>query len=179
MKAALSNFQTLPLKDAARQLLAELGYRSDKFIAGAASSPQSFLDLFGSGHAFDQCKALFHEWKTADLLFQLTDQELSRESSLFTDTSVQAGLLKSYIFIAIEMKGSDYARGKFSAIARQINRLFPMPVMVLFKHHGRLTIAVINRRRNKLESDKDVLEKATLIRDINFTQPHRLSPSPS
>ena len=118
-------------------------------------------------------EALVSEWKTADLLFQLTDQELSRESSLFTDTSIQASLLKSYIFIAIELKGSDYARGKFSAIARQINRLFPMPVMVFFKHQSRLTIAVINRRRNKIESDKDVLEKATLIRDINFAQPHR------
>ena len=75
------------------------------------------MPLFSSGHGFDQAKALVAEWKTADLLFQLTDQELSRESSLFTDTSIQAGLLKSYIFIAIELKGSDYARGKFSAIA--------------------------------------------------------------
>jgi len=173
MKATLSNFQTLPLKDAARQLLATLGYKSEKFIAGAASSPQSFLELFSAGRGFDHTKALVSEWKTADLLFQLTDQELSRESSLFTDISIQASLLKSYIFIAIELKGSDYARGKYSAIARQINRLFPMPVMVVFKHQGCLTIAVINRRRNKLESDKDVLEKATLIQDINLAQPHR------
>lgn len=169
---ALAAFQSRPLKDAARQLLAKLGYKSDKFIAGAGSSPQTFLDLFCSGHAFDQAKALFPEWKTADLLFQLTDQELSRESSLFTDDSVQRGLLKSYIFIAIELKGSDYARGKFSAIARQINRLFPMPVMVIFRHADRLTIAVINRRRNKIDESKDVLEKTTLIRDIAFAQPH-------
>ena len=76
MKTALAHFQTLPLKDAARQLLARLGYQSDKFIAGAGSSPQSFLDLFGTGPAFDPVKALVSEWKTADLLFQLTDQEL-------------------------------------------------------------------------------------------------------
>ena len=173
MKTALANFQTLPLKDAARQLLAELGYQSDKFLVGAGSRPQDFLADFASGHAFDQTKALVPEWKSADLLFQLTDQELSRETSLFTDTSVKAGLLKSYVFIAIELKGSDYARGRFSAIARQINRLFPMPVMVIFKHGDRLTIAVINRRRNKLDDSKDVLEKATLIRDITFAQPHR------
>ena len=173
MKSALGNFQTLPLKDAARRLLAKLGYQSDKFIAGAGSSPQAFLDLFSSGHAFDPAKAIVSEWKSADLLFQLTDQELSRETSLFTDDSVKAGLLKSYVFIAIELKGSDYARGKFSTITRQINRLFPMPVMVFFKHQGRLTIAVINRRLNKLDESKDVLGKVTLIRDINFTQPHR------
>jgi adenine-specific DNA-methyltransferase len=170
---ALTAFGTKPLAEAATALLNALGYRSDKRIAGAGSSPKAFLDLFGSGHAFDQAKALFYEWKTADLLFQLTDQELSRESSLFTDDSVQRGMLKSYIFIAIELKGSEYARGKFSAIARQINRLFPMPVMVFFKHQTRLTIAVINRRRNKIDDNKDVLEKATIIRDINFAQPHR------
>ena len=33
MKSALANFQTLPLKDAARQLLAKLSYKSDKFLA--------------------------------------------------------------------------------------------------------------------------------------------------
>ena len=173
MKSVLANFQTLPLKDAARQFLAKLGYKSEKFLVGAGSKPQDFFADFVSGHPFDQAKALVPEWKTADLLFQLTDQELSREFSLFTDNSVKAGLLKSYVFIAIELKGSDYARGKFSAITRQINRLFPMPVMVIFKHGERLTIAVINRRRNKIEDSKDVLEKATLIRDISIANPHR------
>ena len=173
MKSVLATFQTLPLKEASRQLLAKLGYRSDKFLVGAGSRPKDFLADFASDRPFDQTKALVPEWKSADLLFQLTDQELSRESSLFTDDSVQRGLLKSYIFIAIELKGIDYARGKFSAITRQINRLFPMPVMVIFKHGDRLTIAVINRRRNKIDDSKDVLEKATLIRDIAFAQPHR------
>ena len=173
MKSALANFSTLTLKDAARQFLAKLGYQSDKFLVSAGSRPQDFIADFATGHAFDQAKALVPEWKSADLLFQLTDQELSRTPSLFTDDSVQRGLLKSYIFIAIDLKGADYARGKLSAIARQINRLFPMPVMVIFKHGDRLTIAVINRRRNKLDDSKDVLEKATLIRDISITNPHR------
>ena len=173
MKTALANFQLLSLKDAARQFLASLGYKSDRFIADANSRPQAFLDLFGSGHPFDSVKALVAEWKSADLLFQLTDEELSRETSLFADTSVRAGLLKSYVFIAIELKGNDYARGKLSAITRQINRLFPMPVMVFFRHQTRLTIAVINRRVNKLDENKDVLGKVTLISGIDFANPHR------
>ena len=173
MNTALANFQTLPLKDAAKQLLAELGYRSEKFLADADSSPTSFLDLFGAGNGFDATKALVPEWKSADLLFQLTDQELSREGTLFPDSSVKTGLLQSYVFVAIDLKGSDYARGKFSAITRQINRLFPMPVMVLFRHHAHLTIAVINRRANKLDESKDVLGKVTLISGIDLGQPHR------
>ncbi len=120
IQSALANFQSLPLKDAARQLLAKLGYQSDKYIVGAGSKPQDFLDDFASDHPFDHTKAMVAEWKSADLLFQLTDQELSRESSLFTDDSVQRGLLKSYIFIAIELKGTEYARGKFSAINNDV-----------------------------------------------------------
>ena len=173
IQAALSVFQSRPLRDAARRLLDILGYKSDKFIAGASSSPQAFLDLFASGHPFDQAKALVPEWKSAELLFQLTDEELRNEISLFTETAVKTGLLKSYVFIAIDLKGGDYARGKFSAITRQINRLFPMPVMVFFKHESRLTIAVINRRVNKTDESKDVLGKVTLIREIDFARPHR------
>lgn len=173
IQTALASFQSLPLKDAARELLATLGYKSNKFLVGVGSRPQDFLDDFAKGHTFNETKALVSEWKSADLLFQLTDQELSKASANFTNDSVQRSLLKSYVFIAIELKEAEYARGTFSDIARQINRLFPMPVLVIFKHGDRLTIAVINRRRNKLDDSKDVLEKATLIRDMNFTQPHR------
>jgi type I restriction-modification system DNA methylase subunit len=172
---ALAEFQSRPLKEAARLLLNTLGYRSDRSLANSNSSPQSFLETFanvGPERILDPQKALVSEWKTIDFLFQLTDQELSRETSLFSDTSVKSGLLQSYVFIAIELKGSDYARGKFSAITRQINRLFPMPVMVFFKHQSRITIAVINRRMNKLDESKDVLGKVTLIREVNFAQPH-------
>ena len=52
-----------------------------------------------------------------------------------------------------------------------------MPVMVLIKHlvdkQPVLSIAVINRRKNKREDHKDVLEKATIISDISFAAPHR------
>ena len=175
VKQALEAFQDRSFREASCHLLDILGYRSDRILPSLDSSPLSFLEQF-SESAFecrlDRERALVSEWKTADFLFQLTDQELSPESSLFAGSFSQ-GLLKSYVFIAIELKGSDYARGKFSGIARQINRLFPMPVMVIFKHGDRLTVAVINRRRNKIEADKDVLEKATLIRDINFAKPHR------
>ncbi|MBK8754511.1 MAG: hypothetical protein IPL99_23935 [Candidatus Competibacteraceae bacterium] len=109
-------------------------------------------------------------WKTADLLFQLTDQELSRESSLFTDTSVAAGLLKSYIFIAIELKAVTTPR-QILRYPRQINRLFPMPVRGVLQAPGHLTLAVINRRPNKLDESKDVLGKVTLIIGIDLAQP--------
>ncbi len=45
--------------------------------------------------------------------------------------------------------------------------------MVLFKYGNSITLSVINRRINKREESKDVLEKVTLIKDININNPHR------
>ncbi|MEI7867899.1 MAG: Eco57I restriction-modification methylase domain-containing protein, partial [Candidatus Methylumidiphilus sp.] len=178
--ATLKHFNTDPLADAARNLLATLGYQSDRTLHLGSSDPQAFLDFVRShpsGSAFDESKALFQDWKTADLLFQLTDEELTGQDSLFKETAVSVGLMHSYLFFAIELTGEHYARGKLTGIARQINRVFPMPVMVLLKHQADnlpvLSIAVINRRQNKKDAEKDVLGKVTIIRQISLTQPHR------
>ena len=176
IKTALRDFNSKPLRKSALTLLDILGYRSDRTLVLEGSKPHAFLDLVQSQPAatkFDSTKALFSDWKSADILFQLTDDDLASTSSLFKETNVKPGLLRSYLFFAIELTGSDYARGRLSAIARQINRVFPMPVMVFLKHGRNLSIAVINRRQNKVHGDKDVLEKVTLIRDISLITPHR------
>jgi adenine-specific DNA-methyltransferase len=181
IQSALQAFPSQPLRIAALSLLDTLGYRSERTLILEDSKPQAFLDLVASqgGPAkFDQTKALFADWTSADILFQLSDADISRELCLFKDTTVQSSLLQSYLFFAIELKGKDYPRGALTAIARQLNRVFPMPVMLLIRHGDStgapaLSIAVINRRRNKLHAEKDVLEKVTLIRDISLSQPHR------
>lgn len=48
-----------------------------------------------------------------------------------------------------------------------------MPVMILFKYENHLTLSVIKRRLHKRDESKDVLEKVTLIKDINIETPHR------
>jgi adenine-specific DNA-methyltransferase len=177
---ALAFFAHQPIRKAATKFLATLGYRSDRTLNLGNSSPQAFLELVNShsgSTSFDESKALFLNWTSADLLFQLTDEELSGHMSLFKDSSVQAGLLRSYLFFAIELSGGDYPRGKLTGIARQINRVFPMPVMVLIKHltdkKPVLSVAVINRRQSKRDAARDVLGKVTIIRDISLLQPHR------
>ena len=180
IQAALSSFEHSPLRDSAIGLLSTLGYRSDRTINFGNSNPKAFLNFIHSQSTeatFSESKALFESWKSADLLFQLTDEELASSQSLFEDTAVKPGLLRSYLFFAIELTGEGYARGKLTGIARQINRVFPMPVMVLIKHVADkkpvLSIAVINRRQNKREAVKDVLGKVTIIRDISLNTPHR------
>lgn len=174
---ALKAFQDGSLHDKAISLLDTLGYKSDKTL-DLEGSPAAFLDQFcKNGQPFNREKALFDDWKSIEFLFQLTDDELSRQTSLFTNNKVNPGLMQSYLFFAVELSGDNYARGKLTGIARQINRLFPSPVMVLIKHFDEkqpvLSIAVINRRQNKLDTNKDVLGKVTIIRNISLVEPHR------
>lgn len=178
LAAALADFQRSRLAEASRNLLAILGYKSERTVR--LSTPQAFLEFVRSNAPevpFNEAKALVSEWKSAELLFQLTDEELSGHKGLFKETGINPGLLRSYLFFAIELSGENYARGKLTGIARQINRIFPMPVMVFIKtvadKRPVLSIAVINRRQSKRDAAKDVLGKVTIIRDISLTEPHR------
>lgn len=180
IQAALSRFLGLQLADASRQLLNELGYKSDRTVDLPSSKPEDLLSIVTQmvpSVNFDRAKALFDDWSSANLLFQLTDEDLSGQNTLFKETSVAPGLLRSYLFFAVELTGSDYSRTKLTGIVRQLNRLFPMPVMVLIKHREKdkpaLSIAVINRAQNKREASKDVLGKVTIIRGIALENTHR------
>lgn len=177
---SLATLADAPLRESARGLLKTLGYASDRTLDIGDSSPRAFLDFVqehASDSPFNEEKALVGQWTSADLLFQLTDEELAGRRSLFEETDVRPGLLRSYLFFAIDLADGDYSRGRLTAIARQINRVFPMPVMVLIRHQSggerALSIAVINRRQNKQKADKDVLGKVAIIRDINLATPHR------
>lgn len=163
-------FATNSLRKAALSLFSTMGYVSDRTIE--TQSVANFRTQFDPDHQLSHSAALVAKWQSVELLFQLTDEELSRSTALFKDEAVKTSLLQSYVFIAVELAEGEYARGKLAGIARQLNRLFPMPVMVLFKIGGRLSIAAINRRVNKHDESKDVLGKVTLIQNIVIEKPH-------
>ena len=182
LQTAIQSFDTqatLTFRQAALGLFSKLGYASERTLA--TGSVADFCTQFDSKNRLDHPSAMRAQWQAVELLFQLTDEELSSSASLFKDTTVSSRLMRSYVFFAIELKptanAGDYARGKLAAIARQINRLFPMPVMVLFKvpskAGGKLSLAVINRRAHKRDDSKDVMGKVTLIQNISIAQPHR------
>lgn len=174
LKQAISQriqaFASQRLRQSALALYAALGYTSDRTVE--TRSVQDFREQFDPENLLANPAAQIEQWQNAELLFQLTDEELSSSTALFKDDSVRTSLLQSYVFIAIELRESDYARGKLANIARQLNRIFPMPVMVLFKVGGLLSLAVINRRLNKRDENKDVLGKVTLIQNIGIAKPH-------
>ncbi|HAI70564.1 MAG TPA: hypothetical protein DCM38_14145, partial [Gammaproteobacteria bacterium] len=159
------------MKDNAIAFFNALGYDSQKRID--YDTPDEFIDLL-DGQKFNQANALFNEWQSVSLLFQLTDEEMSASDDLFSvNQKIDNTIIESYLFFAITLQEKSYSRTALSKITREINKSFPQPVLVLFKHGETLTLAIINRRLHKRDESKDVLEKVILIKDIDFNQPHR------
>ena len=100
---------------------------------------------------------------------KLTEEEISgTDKNKRLDNTV----IESYVFFALKLRESSYTRTQLANITREINRLTPMPAMLLFQHGQTLTLAVIDRRLHKRDESKDVLEKVTLIKDIDAHDPH-------
>ena len=167
----LSNFNSSQnLLDASINLFSTLGYKSSRTI--------NFKDLntakdFIFVSDFNNDKLLFNEWKDVKFLFELRVDELNTEEKTITTEVVDNTAIESYWFMAIELDGNNYTKNQLSTITREINKQRPIPVFILFKYADKLTLSIIDRRLNKKDSDKDVLEKVILIKDINYNKPHR------
>ena len=166
IQSALNQFANGNLSENALALFNKLGYSSNKKIDFTKAE---FERQFAEHQTANAQKAFFDDWLSADYLFQLTEEEITRQKSLFLVNQYNPNEYQSYSFVAIELKNEHYARGRLSQIAREVNKLFPMPAMILFKHGNTLTLSIINRRLHKRDENKDVLEKVTLIKDIRIS----------
>lgn len=176
---SLKAFQSGALAINAVNFFESLGYSSDKTHELESNTAAGLLELANQPAFLNPAKAHAEEWKTVDFLFQLTDEEIrnfgrgSLEFDSTVDVAVGGKHIESYIFFAIELEKDSYTRTDLADTTREINRLFPMPALVLFKHGESLTLSIINRRIHKRDIARDVLEKVTLIKDLNINNPHR------
>jgi hypothetical protein len=163
----------------AGSLFESLGYRSQRRLAiHSLTELQQLLDP--NGFLTEQNAAL-SRWRSVDFLFQITGSELAVNGSqgLLLDDSVayDSKEVKSYVFFAVDLAttpgGEGPTRTQLSSITRALNRLVPMPVLMLFRHASSISLAIINRRKNLRDGTRDVLTRVSLIRDINCRQPHR------
>ena len=177
IEAALKRFPSQPLAEAASHLLGVLGYTSKKRLPLKPNTLANFLATFSQGRPLNDRYALPAEWETVDFLFQLTDDEVraagNQKFDFESKGAYNGAVINSYLFFAIELKGSQYSRSALAGITREVNKLFNMPALILFRYGDALTLAVINRRLHKREEGKDVLEKVTLIQDIQCADTHR------
>jgi adenine-specific DNA-methyltransferase len=170
IKEAIQQFGNGNLSENALNLFQTLGYNTERRAPLEKPTYATFKDSFIDDQSrFNEDKALVKEWKYVDLLFQLSKEEISRQLSLFDTKQVDRTIIETYLFFTIELTKEYYSRTELAHITREVNRLFPMPVMILFKHGFSLTLSVINRRLHKRDESKDVLEKVTLIKDIRMS----------
>ena len=173
---ALRNFAHSDLTSASLKLFQTLGYGVARRAPLAEKTAQFFFENYvrASDKSFDQLKARCAEWTSIDLLFQLTKEDVSVQQGLFDVSQVDDTIMESYLFFAIDLAKPRYSRSDLARITREVNKVFPMPVMVLLRHGDTVSLAIIDRRLNKKDDMKDVLEKkVTLIKDVRTSNPHR------
>ncbi len=177
IQLALADLATGSLAKSGKALFNTLGYESertaswdlDEFLKIAANSSKPLT-------AKEEKE--FRRIKSLHLIFQIGDAELSKHIDMFdSTTTVDTQRIQSYIFFAVDLPHGTYTRGELTTFARLINKPLPMPSIVLFRHGEKdeplTSIAIIRRRLNKRDSTKDVLDKATLIKDIRCADPIR------
>lgn len=108
----------------------------------------------------------------SNLLFQIGHEDIALERS-----NDPAKIIDSYLFVVVRLDRKDYPKSTLARYTRKINKSVSVPVFVLFVYgqddHATLCLAIINRRTHKRDTDKDVLEKVSLIKDIDCAKPHR------
>ncbi len=177
---ALKYFQKHSLSDASLELLSSLGYKSDK-TADFGSKPEQFIAAVeeATHSTFSRDKAHFPRWKQCAFLFQLTNDEIpslaAGQHTFSIDTKLSQNLIESFVFLAIELQGKNWSRTELATIVRELNRQFPMPAIVIFKHGDLVSLVVIDRRADKRNTSRDVIDShhVTVIKDVRINNPHR------
>jgi len=174
IKKAIQSFDGGNLYESATRFFNVLDYKSNKTDRIKPTNFDGFLDAFNiSASAVNKEKALASHWKKVEFIFQVADSEVTRIQSLFDTGEVDTNEFQSFLFFAIHLKEETYKRSDLVKITREVNIPFKMPVIVLFHYGNKLTLSIIDRRLHKRDTNKDVLEKVTVIKDIDITQPQR------
>jgi hypothetical protein len=175
--AALAAFGSQPLHTAALGFFNALGYDSERRLRIEPATPQNFLATLAQNRTPNPEAALLADWQSAEFLFQITTDEvrsLAQGGFNFGDRGkFDATAYDSYLFIAVQLSGPRYTRTQLAGGVREINRLFPQPVLVLLRHGDTVSLGIIHRRPGRRDSSRDVLEKVTLIKDISCATPLR------
>ena len=180
IKARLLTFAESPLREAGTNLLNTLGYHSRRTGNPGidAERHRRLRQAARTANAADKLR--LDDWNAFHFLFQVTDEEMHAQQTVFERQTIDDALMHSYIFATLKLSGDAYTRTQLVNITRFLNKQLPQPIMVMFHYGNCLTLAIINRRWDKRENPaavgrdrRQVLEKVTLIKDINLASPHR------
>ncbi len=178
---ALKSFDQYPLRDATINLLNTLGYYSTR-VGNDGIDEVRFKRLKAAAEktANPSEKLRDKDWDSFHYVMQVTDDEVNKKRHQFQlFSSIDPKEINSYLFVVVKLSNDTYTRTVLSNITRFINvnineynRENRLPVMVMFRYGVFLTLAIIDRRDHKRDKSKKVLEKVTLIKDINLKKTH-------
>ena len=175
IESALAAMTDDDFLETSKDLLEVLGYCSDR-TANFPGTADDFIRRFPARNENTDTEQEFRKnVESVELVFQVSSTEIAPDDqpTLFEAPTFDEGYVRSFVFFAIELKDSDYPRGKYAQFTREVNKRFIMPVVVFFRVQDRLTIGFVGRRQGKRDPDRDVLEQVTLIKDIRLHDPHR------
>ena len=178
---ALNNFldDQQSLRSASTKLLNTLGYCSNRAGTDELDNVR-FERLIDSALETANLseKLRIEDWQFFYRIMQVSDDEINQQrtpdqGSLFKSSGIDDALRTSYMFVTVQLAANTYTRTQLADITRFINKELDKPIMVIFRYGDVLTLAIINRRPNLREATKQVLEKVTLIKDIDLDRPKR------
>ena len=175
IKSALAALSTGDLLEKSKNLLATIGYHSER-THELSGSVDDFIQEFPAENPNTKTEQEFlNNVKFVQLVFQFTSDEVSDDlqQKLFESDAFNKANTDSFLFCAVELKDNTYSRTKYAEFTREINKRLGAPTVVLFRVANRLTVAFVGRRLHKTDADRDVLEQVTLIKDIRLNNPHR------
>ena len=155
-----------------------LGYHSGLIGSDEIDKPRYDRIKEAAKKTANPCERLcIEDWKPFSQILQVRDAEIKAQltdaSPHFESKAIDTELRSSYMFIAMPLAGEAYTRTQLSNITRFIGMRIPQPFMMIFRYSDVLTLAIINRRSNLRDTTKQVLEKVTLIKDINLDSSKR------
>ena len=181
LRSAIDNavraFADAPLQEAGLGLLDALGYRSAKTIA-LDGSPATFAHEVDHDGKLTAMPACFDKWQEVQFLFQLTNDEIPMlahgQSAFDLQEKYGRSIVDSFVFLAISLEGEDWKRSALAGITRTVNAIFAMPVIILFKHGTRFSLAASERRPNRRDASRDVQTgRISIILGVSTERPHR------
>ena len=176
IRNALSEKKPDLLADA-RQLLNALEYESERTM-DETHPPADFLRQYAPKNGGGvNARELKEQAGKIGVVFQVTDEEIRQTSGLYS-AAFQPDDERSFIFVAVDLKGDHYPRWRLARMTRAVNRCFASPAVVLFRHPDAaaadaVSLAFIHRRQSKTDSAKDVLGRVSVLRAVNRDSPHR------
>ena len=175
IESVLAAMSTGDLLEKSKELLATIGYRSERTLE-LSGTVDDFFEEFPALNPNTKTEQEFRRnAESVKLMFQFTSDEITDDiqQKLFESDAFNKGNTDSFLFSVVELKNNNYSRTKYAEFTREINKRLRAPTVVIFRVANRLTIGFTDRRPNENDEDNDVLGQVTLIKDIRLDNPYR------